>query len=200
VDPRVKPEGGAELGRFRANAASSGLCCRRVRRRAAEHPAARILDRPPRRPLIRLGLEAPDQLLMLEQFHIPGRNMDKRMPIRPPTSISNTRVPESSLRRLASTHPARPTTDDHVICLHFYDPLSAGASIPARWHALSVPLELSAIRVLRNSANSANWPKHVGQPGQQKSVAMARTSDRILEGKPEPGCWRTGSERLATMD
>jgi hypothetical protein len=46
------------------------------RRRAAEHAAARIGDGAAVGAGIGLGLEAPGELLVVEQFHVAGRDMD----------------------------------------------------------------------------------------------------------------------------
>jgi len=53
------------------------------RARAAEHTAARIKDRAPIDAGIGLGLEAPGQGRVVEQFDIAGRDVDQRVPVAP---------------------------------------------------------------------------------------------------------------------
>jgi len=88
----------------------------------AEHPAARIEYCPVVYAGIGLGLEAPRQLWMIQQFYVAGRNMDQRVPVAP-SGLKQQDALAGILAQPVRQHTSRRArTDDHVIRLHAYAP------------------------------------------------------------------------------
>src|SRR6185312_913702 len=88
------------------------------RRRPAQDPPARVGDRAAVGARIGLGLEPPGQLLVLEQLHVPGRDVDIRVPVAP-ARLDQENLDRRVLGQPVGQHAAgRAAADDHVICLH----------------------------------------------------------------------------------
>ena len=88
------------------------------RRRAAEHAAARIGNGAAVGAGIGLGLEAPGELLVVEQFHVADRNMDQRVPIAPASLDQDHASGRVFGKTVGQDAAGRPSADDHVIRLH----------------------------------------------------------------------------------
>ena len=109
------------------------------RRRAAEHAAARIRDRPPGGAGIGLGLEPPGQRRMVEQFHEPDRDVDQRVPVAP-AGLDQDDPHRRVLGQPVGQHaPGRAGADDHVIRLHASLPEITPSPPPGRRYPESRP-------------------------------------------------------------
>src|SRR5215469_10096121 len=102
------------------------------RRRAAQHAAARIRDRPPGGAGIGLGLEAPSDLLVIEQLHVAHWDVDQRVPVAP-ASLEQDDADGGVLGQPVGEHtPGRAGADDDVIRLH--------SVLPGNPHPVPPPL------------------------------------------------------------
>jgi hypothetical protein len=88
------------------------------RRRAAEHAASRVEDRTVVDPGIGLGRKAPGQLRMIEQFDVPGRDMDQRVPVAPAGLDQDDPCGRIGRQPVRQHAPRRPGPDDYIVCLH----------------------------------------------------------------------------------
>jgi hypothetical protein len=95
---------------------------------AAEHAAARVEDRPAGDPRIGLGLEAPGQHRMVEQFDVAGRDVDQRVAVARP-GLEQQHAGGGIFAEPVGQHAAsRAGADDDEIRLHALSSLATAFS------------------------------------------------------------------------